>query len=245
MNPTKYSRSDQLRKPVCTQCVLKEFSVFHGCSGELLEDTFSHKQLMEFGKDEILVSQGEPFRGVFCIQKGVVKVLKDGSGSKKMILWFAKPGDIIGLDSFVDHDDYSFSAVSVEPVTACFIPEKDFQKLIDKEPGITRKLMKEMCEKINYIEERITSISGKNIREQFAEILISIAVKNKNYVSGNLPINYSIKDLANIIGTTNNYLYKILSDLNNGNVVSIQNKKLVIKDFDKLSLIAIGDETVA
>lgn len=245
MSFVKNNKSDQLRKPACAQCVLKDFSVFYGCSGELLEDVFSHKQLMEFEKNEALVSQGDPFKGVFCIQKGVVKVLREGSESKKMILWFAKPGDIIGLDSFVDHDNYSFSAVSVEPVTACFIPESDFQKLIVKEPGITRKLMKVMCDKINYIEDRITSISGKNIREQFAEVLISIAVKNKNYASGNLPINYSIKDLANIIGTTNNYLYKILSDFNNRNVVSIQNKKLVIKDFDKLSLIAIGDETAS
>ena len=70
-------------------------------------------------------------------------------------------------------------------------------------------------------------------------------MKNKNFVSENTPINYSIKDLANIIGTTNNYLYKILSDFNSKNVVSIQNKKLVIKDFDKLSLIAIGDEASA
>ena len=71
-----------------------------------------------------------------------------------------------------------------------------------------------------------------------------MSMKNKNATVGNLPINYSIKDLANIIGTTKNYLYKILSDFNSKKVISMHNKKLVIKDFDKLSLIAIGDEPV-
>jgi CRP-like cAMP-binding protein len=48
--------------------------------------------------------------------------------------------------------------------------------------------------------------------------------------------------LADIIGTTKSYLYKILSDFDSKQVVSMHNKKLVIKNFDKLSLIAIGDE---
>ncbi len=231
--------------PMCNQCVLNDFSVFKGCSGELLDSIFSNKKLIEFKKDEILVSEGDPCKGVYCIQRGLVKVIKEGNHHKKMILWFAKPGDLIGLDAFFGNDNYSFTALAVEPVSACFIPEMDFQKLINNEPVVMRKLMKEMCSKINQIEDRITSISGKNIREQLAEMLISIAVKNKNYASGSAPINYSIKDLANIIGTTNNYLYKILSDFNARNLVSIQNKKLVIRDFDRLSLIAIGDEATA
>lgn len=108
---------------------------------------------------------------------------------------------------------------------------------------MARKLMKVLCEEINLIEDRITSISQKSIREQFAEILISIVTKNKKTIVGDTSVNYSIRDLANIIGTTNNYLYKILSDLNDKNVVSIRNKKLVIKDFDRLSMIAVGEES--
>lgn len=237
--------NNQFKVPVCNQCQLKEFSMFQGCSIDVINDVFSNKQFKEFKKDEIIVKQGDSFKGVFCIQKGFVKLLKEGENKKKLILWFAKPGDIIGVDSFISNEDYSYTACVVEQVSACFIPEIDFKKLISVEPGMARKLMKDMCSRINFIEDRITSISGKKVREQFAEILISIAMKNKNFVSENTPINYSIKDLANIIGTTNNYLYKILSDFNSKNVVSIQNKKLVIKDFDKLSLIAIGDEASA
>jgi CRP/FNR family transcriptional regulator len=245
MNQGKNILTDELKVSACTQCLLKEFSVFRDCSSDVIQDIFSNKQLMQFKKDEVIVKQGDSFRGVFCIQNGSVKVLKESANNKKMILWFAKPGGIIGMDSFVSDDDYSFSAFACAEVNACFIPKSDFIRLIAKEPSIARKLMEDMCSKINSIEERITSMSGKKIKEQFAEMLISIAMKNKNFSTGGTPIEYSIKDIANIIGTTNNYLYKILSDFNSRKVISIRNKKLVINDFDKLSRIAIGDEAQA
>jgi CRP/FNR family transcriptional regulator len=205
---------------------------------------FSNKEFKQYRKNETIVRQNDPFKGVFCIQEGAVKVSTLGNKNKEFILWFARPGDIIGLDSLMSSENYSFNALAIEPVSACFIPAGDFKELIAKKPEISRKLMKDMCEKINAIEDRITSISMKKIKEQFAEMLIAIATKNKKSIGGTIPINYSIKDLANIIGTTNNYLYKILSEFNHENVVSIRNKKLVIRDFDRLSLIATGEESV-
>jgi CRP/FNR family transcriptional regulator len=242
MNTNNSSLNIQLKTHNCNQCWLKDFSVFKDCPKELLDELFAHKQLRQFKKNEMLFRKNDPFQGVFCIQEGVIKVSTSRNNNKEFILWFARPGDIVGIDSFVSCENYSFNALAVESVSTCFIPASDFNALISKNPVVSRKLMKDMCEKINFIEDRITSMSRKKIREQFAEMLISMSMKNKNAIAGNMPINHSIKDLANIIGTTKYYLYKILSDFNSKKVVTMHNKKLVIKDFDKLSLIAIGDE---
>ena len=226
----------------CIQCSLREFSVFKDCPENLLNEVFTHKSLKKFSKGEFLINRNDEFKGVFCIQQGVVKVCKMGNANKEFILWFARPGDIIGLDSFINNEDYSFSASAIDEVLVCFIPSVDFKFILNKDPAISIGLMKDLCVKINFIEDRITSISRKKIREQFAEMLISLSIKNKKTLENTIPVNYSVKDLANIIGTTKNYLYKILSDLSEQKVVSMQHRKLVIKDFDKLSHIAVGDE---
>ena len=244
MNTNYGSIKNRLKTPNCNQCWLRDFSVFKDCPKELLNDLFANKKFKRFKKNDIILKQNEAAQGVYCVQEGVVKVSTYGNINKEFILWFARPGDIIGIDSCVSNENYSCTALAVEPVNACFIPTSDFKELISREPVVSRKLMKDMCEKINFIEDRITSISRKKIREQFAEMLISMSMKNKDAVVDNPPINYSIKDLANIIGTTKNYLYKILSDFNSKKVISMHNQKLIIKDFDKLSLIAIGDEPV-
>lgn len=228
----------------CLQCSLKDFSVFKDCSTEILNEIFSHKTVLNFKKGEYLVNKNDKFKGVFCIQQGLVKISTSGTRNREFILWFARPGDIIGLDSFINNEDYSFSAMAVDNVYTCFIPATDFKSILTKGPGVSIGLMKDLCDKINFIEDRITSIARKKIREQFAEVLISLAMKNKNISSGDVQIDYPIKDLANIVGTTKNYLYKILSDLSEQKVIYLHNRKLIIKNFDKLSHIAVGDESL-
>jgi len=241
MNSIRQTSQGQ-NQATCAQCSLKKFSVFKNCSSTLLEEVFSHKALVNFNAKDKLMKQGDSFEGVYCIQKGVLKITKEGKKGKEFILWFAKPGDIIGLDSFINNENYSFTAIAIEPVCACFIPAGDFKYLLRKQPSITIGLMKDLCDKITFIEERLTSLSRKKIREHFAEVLISLAVKGKNSSDGDVAVSYSVKDMANILGTTRNYLYKIMNEFSRKNLIGVRNRKVVIKNFDKLSLVAIGDE---
>ena len=102
------------------------------------------------------------------------------------------------------------------------------------------QLMKKLCDKLNLIEQRITSISRKSIRELCAETLVTIAVQNSSKKKNNLNINYSINDLACLVGTTKNYLYKVLLEFTEKKILSIQNRKLTVINMDALLLIAEG-----
>lgn len=227
----------------CLQCELKKFSVFKDCPEDLLSQFFSNKTLVHFKKGDTLITQGENFKGVFCIQRGVVKVSK-GSRNREFILWIATPGDIIGLDSFINAENYFYNASAVDDVSACFIPASDFKNILAKDPSFSIRLMKDLCNKINFIEDRITSMSRKKIKEQFAEVLISLAARGQRQPDGNIPVKYSVRDLANIIGTSKNYLYKILYEFSDQKILAVKNKKLFITDFEKLRHVAIGGEVV-
>lgn len=225
----------------CTDCHLKTSTVFKACSGSILDKYFTDKQLVHFEKEEVLLKQEDCFSGVYCVVEGILKITKIKNQNKEFILWFAGPGDIIGLDSFINNESYSFSAISIDSGKACFIPGENFSKLLSGEPIISLDLIKSLCKKINHIEGRITSIAQKRIREQFAEMLISLAAKNKHTHSQSFQVEYTIKDLADIIGTTKNYLYRILSEFTQKDLIEIEDQKLKIKKLEKLSLIAMGE----
>ena len=204
-----------------------------------------NKKQMKFAKGELFVHENTPFNGVYCVQQGVVKIYTTGAKNKDFTLWFARPGDFVGLDSFINNENYTFSAVAVDEVVVCFIPADDFQSVLLKEPEISIGLMKDLCDKINFIEDRITSISKKKIREQFAEILLSLSMRNKTIHDGEVHVDFAVKDLANVVGTSKKHLDEILSEFSDLKVVSRRNQKLIIEDFDKLSLIAIGEEAIS
>lgn len=226
----------------CSTCWVGNFSEFKNCSAEIQGTLLLKKEEKKFKKGASIIKDGDGVAGVFCVQKGNVKIFKKGIRNKDFIMWIAGKGDIVGLNSFINDDVYSFSAVAINETALCFIPASDLKILLSKEPIAFVQLMRNLCQKINFVEHRITSISKKSIREQCAELLISIAAQNILENDKKLTINYSVKDLASLVGTTKNYLYKILEDFTDKEILSVRKRKLFINNMKALSLIASGHD---
>lgn len=97
-----------------------------------------------------------------------------------------------------------------------------------------------MCTKLDSLDERYISISNKKIKEQFAEILISMASNAGHSSDGNVLISSSVKDIAGILGTSIEYLYKVLLEFTKKNIVSFHKHKLTILNLNVLTQIANG-----
>lgn len=224
----------------CNDCALIKSSIFKNCIDIDLGDCFKEKKQITFQRNKIIIKQGQPFNGIVCIQGGVAKVFQTKKNKDDFIFWFAKPGDLMGVDSFINNEVYSYSIMAVESTEICFISKNDIDNLIKRKPEISIEMIKLLCTRIDYIEKRMVSIAQKGIKEQLAEILLLLGKRNKNQ-NPNILINYSVKDLANIIGTTKNYIYKLLSEFSQKKIISMENRSLQIIDVGKLSKISLGN----
>lgn len=223
-------------------CWLNNFSALKNCSEQLRSQIIMNTQTTKYNKGDLLIKNGDVGGGVFCVQSGIVKVSTAGNKNKEFILWIAGAGDLIGLNSLTDDEPFSYSASAVDAVTAYFIPSADLKLLLEKEPAVSVELMRNLCDKLDFIEKRITSISRKKIREQCAEMLISIATKSAIGTGRDAYINYSISELASFVGTTKSYLYKILLSFASKKILSFHKRKIVISNMTVLSLIAAGND---
>lgn len=223
----------------CNECILKDITIFKTCKEPELNYIFQNKNYEEFKSNDELIKQNTPFKNIICIQEGIVKLFKTSKKQEEFILGFAQAGDILGLDAYVNKENYSFSAIVIQPAKVCIISEQVLTSIIKRQPDITIEIMKNLCGKIDTMETRVTSLAQKGVKEQLAEVLILLSPNNK-VTNKVVQINYTIKDLANIIGTTKNYIYKILSDFSQHKIISIENKKIKIIDNVGLSKIASG-----
>lgn len=228
----------------CSDCNLKGESFFSDCFDNSALQLEIGKENVNFKKGEFVIKEGEPFKGIFCVREGVVKIFRNILGKKEFILWFANPGEVIGIDSFVSKEGYSYSAKAMGAVEACFVSSDELKKIAKKNPELSLRMMEHLCKKIDFIEKRITSIAQKKTKAHLAEMLVALAVANRDDLSCKKgEVNYTTKDLASSIGTTQNYLYKILSELSKEKIIAIENRKLKIINLNKLSTIAMGSET--
>lgn len=221
----------------CFTCSLKGSFIFKNCAKHSRKELFPNKRIFCFEKGDEILKQGDAFSGVYCVKAGVVKIVKPAKEKKdEFILWFARPGEILGLDSFIGSEKYTYSAVAMMPAVACFIPNNDFRYLLANDSTAFFDLMKTLSRRIDFIEERITSMVHKKTKERLAEFLVDLAVdeeKNKEY--------YGFTDIASMIGTTQSYLHKLLIELSSKNLVEVKKRYVKVKDVDRLIAISNGD----
>jgi len=86
-------------------------------------------------------------------------------------------------------------------------------------------------------ESKLMSLAQKPIRERLAETLVTLhELFNKN--SGDSYINLSRTDIANIIGTANECVIRLLSEFKDENLICTNGRKISILDLEKLKRIA-------
>lgn len=221
---------------------LNIFPAFSECPPKFKDKLSSNAKLITFSKGDYLIKRGDVTTGIFCIEEGIVKVSKKNKRNKEFILWIAGKGDIVGLNSLIEEEPSTLSITALNPVKTYFIKSDILKILLQKNPVVSVGLMKNFCDKLNFIEHKIGCISGKNTREYSAEVFINLATKSQTLNDSNFYVNFSVNDLASIIGTTKNYLYKILVEFTDKKIISLCNRKLVINNMNALLSIATGAE---
>jgi CRP-like cAMP-binding protein len=111
----------------CLTCKVRGNSILKPCSDTTLLAISHFKAKTKYKKGESIFQTGEPYRGVFLIKYGVVKLERVSAGGRPFIV------KIVGMEvlsviernnKFIQH----YSATALSEVECCFIPAESFKK---------------------------------------------------------------------------------------------------------------------
>lgn len=184
-----------------------------------------------------IIREGDPFKGLFYVRQGLIKILKKDSSGKDQLICFVAGDDIIGVTTFFNDERYQFSALAMCKCDILFINPKQFDVLLKNSNELNKKIMEILVQRIHVLENRMTNISNLSVQERLAESLIYYSLSNKNIQediknNNDVTINYSIDELAGITGSTNGYIAKLLNQFSNNKLIErIDSNKLRISDY--------------
>ena len=207
----------------CENCGARNKSLFAGLHGEQVEDLNEHKACSHYKKNQGLFLEGSIPRGVFCVNKGKVKVFALGDEGKEQIIQIAGDGEILGFRSIFSGEPYKVSATTLEDANICFIHRDSFLSIIDSNAAFRNELFKEFSKELAERAEFITNMAQKSVRERLAFILLIL-----KEVYGEDPINISREDMANYVGTATETLIRLLKEFKEDGLIDIATRKLTI-----------------
>ena len=111
-----------------------------------------------FKVGDVIFRENEEGPFLYVIKKGEVKVCKTTPEGESLTLTLMKDGDIFGEMSFLDGRPRSATIVAISDLEIFVMERKDFEGLVDKEPWVVYKLMRNIVYTIHAI------VRGMNTR---------------------------------------------------------------------------------
>lgn len=189
-----------------------------------INNLFKNQKIIKVSKNTVISDKREYAKGVFLIKKGGIKIFNN-SGKNDFILWIGFEGDLIGVDAAFSKEKTHNSYISIQNTELYFLPNQEFIDALSKNKELLADVMHYLSKKSDELETRILNINRKSVTANFAELILSLNHKN---LPNLIPFVITTADIANLIGTTKNYVYKTIQRLEDKSIISFKDRKLQI-----------------
>lgn len=230
--------SNRIQNPKCATCGSRHKSVFCSLNSEQLIDMDEEKSCDIYQKGEVIFREGSYPRGLFCVNRGKIKISKVGSSGKDQILRFAKEGDVMGYNSMLSNKPLSASAVALEECAVCFIPSKEFFGLLKEDPKFSMNMLELTAKNWHSASRLITDLAQKSSKQRLAEVLLWLKETFGLDEDDCIDVKLSREEIAGIVGTATEAVIRLLSDLNKQGLIHLEGKKIRLLDIHGLAMLA-------
>lgn len=217
-----------------TECNLNSCFLCSHCSTGWKELIGLKKKTLFFKKGKTVFKESEKVKGIYFIYSGSVKVHKEWTNEKELIIRFVKSGGAIGIRGLGAAKVYPVSATTLEDSKICFIENDFFETSLTNNPSLTYQFMQLYADELQKAELRMRNLALMEVKGRIAETLLELATifgtgKNK-YIA----VALSRQDIAAYAGTTYETVFRLLRIFVNEKIISTSGKKIRLNNIEKL-----------
>ena len=129
---------------------LKKISLFKDLTNDELKKVSKLFKEKSFRKGAVIWEEGSPEQGLHVIDAGKVSISRKTKDNNKQVLAILKKDGFIGELSLLDGRSHSASAEALMKTNLLIIRKADFDKLLNKNPQIAYKIVRDMAIEISH-----------------------------------------------------------------------------------------------
>jgi len=191
----------------------------------------------QYNKGELVIMAGQQNTNLMIINRGRVKAFRYTRDGREQILYIFGSGDFFGETNLLREQETNYNIEALEETGFCLIAKEDFQRLVRSYPEIGLKIMAELCNRLEGLENIIQNMGSNNVELRVNAVLLEFARKfGRDHSRGiliELPL--SREGIANYIGLTRETVSRKLNLLQQEGLIEMDgNKKIIILDKETL-----------
>ncbi len=131
--------------------LLRKIPLFSRLSQRQLNAVAKHIDEVQIRKGAVLAKQGAQGLEAVIIVDGRARVEGDGKAIAELTA-----GDVVGEMSVIDGKPRSATVIAETPMNLLVLHRRDFMSLLETVPGLQRKLLVTLCERVRQADQALT-----------------------------------------------------------------------------------------
>jgi CRP/FNR family transcriptional regulator, cyclic AMP receptor protein len=189
-----------------------------------------------FRRNEVIFHQGDVGDSLQVVSDGGVKIVLPSQEGDEAIIATLKPGDFFGELAVLDGAPRSTTAIAIEPTATLTLPRERFLQLVADDPMLVRALLTALAQELRRLTGHVEELHFLDLAGRLSTRLARLAREPDPAASGRVELNWPFtqSDLAAMVGGTRQSVNRLLSDLVDEGLLTIERDTLIINDLAAL-----------
>ncbi|MEI6695705.1 MAG: Crp/Fnr family transcriptional regulator [Bacteroidota bacterium] len=226
---------DDKKNPKHCGACLTRLPIFTSLTDQQFEQVNQVRCRVKFRPGEVIFKQGTAMTHIIIVNEGLVKIYLEGIANRNLILRFAKPVTMIGGPGFFTDFKNHVTTMAVEETSACFIDVNSLTELIKENTNFALDLLKWVNSHTlsNYV--KFIELTQKGMHGRIAGALLYL--HNEVFMDKNGSIRIKRQDLADLTAMSKESAIRILKELKDEHIISVDGNTIILNDLTSLSQI--------
>lgn len=219
----------------CDFQIAKQFnflkSMTEGERDELKRTTASrHLQ-----KGEVLFTEADQLQKLFCIREGACKFSKIDEKGKEHITRLLGKGDLMGRRSLISKKGAMVTATAITETTVCCVDKLPVLKCLNRNTDFCIDVLRGfVLDSEDEVQRRGLFENHQSVSKRIAGLLLYLDQKFGREKDGKLKVFLKREDMANLLGTSSEYVISILSGFKARKLLDLERGTIRLLDLNGL-----------
>ena len=220
-----------MQTPLDGQRVLQLYPVLAGLPAAQLEALLQPQAVMHLPAGTQIFAEHQPCRGFPLLIEGSIKVIKQASSGRELMLYRVVAGGscIISSSCLLGHTDYNARGIAETPLTLLALPVGAFAALMLDHPPFRDFVFHLFAERIGELMQLVEEVAFSRLDQRLAKLLLA---RNEAV------LNVTHQQLADELGSVREIVSRLLKGFAAQGLVQLSREQLSINDRNGLQKLA-------
>lgn len=191
----------------------------------LVRELASHGQVRAFGKNTVIINEGDHSDSLFIILSGRVKIYSADDSGREIIYDDHGPGEYVG-EMALDGRPRSASVMTLEPTTCSMLNRDEVRRAISGNPDIAIQILSTLIVRVRIATASVRNLALLDVYGRVARLLLDLAEDKDGKLV--IPERLTQQDIGDRVGASRDMVSRIFKDLVAGGYIRIDHKIITI-----------------